>query len=206
IGSIATWTRRGVLAALVVSACSRADDAPAPRPAPPPAPAPAPAAAQTTSRAVRAVGPAAPQPRPLSAAALAGKQLFFDRALSASGKMACATCHDPDHAYGPPDDLAVQLGGPRGTSPGVRAVPSLRYKEFTPGYADLLDNSDGFSPPGPGGGFGWDGRADSLAEQARIPLLSPFEMANATPRDAIARLRGSPSAPAFVPPLGADAL
>jgi len=199
IGSIATWTRRGLLAALMVSACSRADDAPAP------APAPAPAAAQT-ARTPRVAEPGAPQPRPLSAAAQAGKQLFFDRALSASGKMACATCHDPDHAYGPPDDLAVQLGGPRGTSPGVRAVPSLRYKEFTPGYADLLDNSDGFSPPGPGGGFGWDGRADSLAEQARIPLLSPFEMANATPRDAIGRLRSSPSAAAFVRAFGADAL
>jgi cytochrome c peroxidase len=203
IGSIATWTRRGLLAALVASACSRADEGP--RPAPPPPP-PAPAAAPAASQAARATGPVAPGPRPLSAAAAAGKELFFDRALSASGKMACATCHDPDHAYGPPDDLAVQLGGPRGTSPGVRAVPSLRYKEFTPGYADLLDNSDGFSPPGPGGGFGWDGRADSLAEQARIPLLSPFEMANAAPRDAIARLRSSPSAAAFVRAFGAGAL
>jgi cytochrome c peroxidase len=152
------------------------------------------------------VAPAAPPPRPLSAAAQAGKQLFFDKALSASGRMACATCHDPDHAYGPPNDLAVQLGGPRGASPGVRAVPSLRYKEFTPGYADLLDNADGFSPPGPGGGFGWDGRADSLAEQARIPLLSAFEMANATPRDTVARLRASPSAAAFVQAFGAAAL
>src|SRR5262249_10384838 len=121
-------------------------------------------------------------------------------------KRACAPCHDPDHAYGPPDELAVQLGGPRGTSPGVRAVPSLRYKEFTPGYADLLDNADGFSPPGPGGGFGWDGRADSLAEQSRIPLLSPFEMANASPAQVVARLRASPSAAAFVEAVGGQAL
>jgi cytochrome c peroxidase len=152
------------------------------------------------------VGPAAPQARPLSAAALAGKQLFFDKGLSASGAMSCATCHDPAHGYGPPNDLAVQLGGARGASPGLRAVPSLRYKEFTPGYADLLDNSDGFSPPGPGGGFTWDGRADSLAEQARIPLLSPFEMANATPDEVVVRLRASKSAAAFVEAFGAAAL
>src|SRR3954453_8058411 len=120
--------------------------------------------------------------------------------------MACSTCHDPDHAHGPPNGLSVQLGGPRGASPGLRAVPSLRYKEFTPGYADLLDNSDGFSPPGPGGGLGWDGRADSPAEQARIPLLSPFEMANATPAEVVARLRASPSAAAFVEAFGAPAL
>ena len=201
--AIATWKQAAALAALVVTACSR-EDAPAP---PRPSPSPVPAAAPAVGAAARpGLGPAAPRPRPLSAAAQAGKQLFFDRALSASGKMACATCHDPDHAYGPPDDLSVRLGGPRGTSPGVRAVPSLRYKEFTPGYADLLDNSDGFSPPGPGGGFGWDGRADSLAEQARIPLLSSFEMANATPRDVVVRLRGSPSAAAFVQAFGAAAL
>ena len=56
-----------------------------------------------------------------------------------------------------------------GPAAGTRAVPSLRYKEFTPAYADLLDNPDGVSAPGPGGGFAWDGRADTLAEQAKTP-------------------------------------
>ncbi|HEX7840202.1 MAG TPA: cytochrome c peroxidase [Kofleriaceae bacterium] len=187
-----TWDRAGwLLATLALAACSRTDDPVDSHPASAPPP--------------RLVS-AAPHPRPLSAAAQAGKQLFFDQALSASGRMACATCHDPEHGYGPANDLAVQLGGPLGTSPGVRAVPSLRYKEFTPGYADLLDNADGFSPPGPGGGFAWDGRADSLAEQARIPLLSPFEMANATPAAVVARLRASASAAAFVQAFGDPAL
>ncbi len=159
-----------------------------------------------TAPATPLVGPAAPRPRPLSAAAELGKQLFFDKGLSASGEMACATCHDPAHAYGPTNDLAVQLGGPHGTSPGLRAVPSLRYKEFTPGYRDTLDNPDGFSIPGPGGGFAWDGRADSLAEQAQAPLTSPFEMANADAADVVARLRRSASAAAFVRAFGAAAL
>jgi cytochrome c peroxidase len=88
----------------------------------------------------------------------------------------------------------------------LRATPSLRYKEFTPGYADLLDNPDGFSQPGPGGGFAWDGRADSLAEQARAPLLSPFEMANADPAAVVARLRSSTTAPLFGQVFGAAAL
>ena len=186
-GSALPW-----LIAFATLACSRADDPADSRPSPTPRTSP--------------VAPAVPTPRALSAAAAAGKQLFFDKALSASGLMACSTCHAPDHAYGPPNDLAVQLGGPRGTTPGVRAVPSLRYKEFTPGYADLLDNADGFSPPGPGGGFAWDGRADSLAEQAKIPLLSPFEMANASAADVVVRLRGSSSAAAFVTAFGAAAL
>lgn len=184
-------------AAGLAAGCERDDERAAGRGAArPPGPAPGALAIARQAPALAAAE------RPLSAAARAGRQLFFDPALSASGQMSCATCHDPAHAHGPPNDRAVQLGGPRGSSPGLRAVPSLRYKEFTPGYADLLDNSDGISPPGPGGGFGWDGRADSLAEQARIPLLSPFEMANATPADAVARLRVSASAIAFVAAFG----
>jgi cytochrome c peroxidase len=124
----------------------------------------------------------------LSPAARLGKEIFFDKTLSASSAMSCATCHDPDHAYGPPNDLAVQLGGPDGRARGTRAVPSLRYKEYTPPYADLLDNPDGVSAPGPGGGFAWDGRVDTLAAQARLPLLSPVEMANASPADVVSKL------------------
>jgi cytochrome c peroxidase len=142
-------------------------------------------------------------PHALTLAALAGKELFFDKSLSASKTMSCATCHDPDHAYGPPNDLAVQLGGAKMRAPGLRAVPSLRYKEYTPGYMDLLDNPDGVSTPAPGGGFAWDGRADSLAEQAKAPLLSPFEMANAGGADVVAALRTSPSAGAFLKAFGA---
>jgi cytochrome c peroxidase len=199
IDSAAGWTRSWttLLAALALTACSKADGSVGLRLASPLASAPT---------ATPASGPAAPPARPLSAAAQVGKQLFFDQALSASGHLACATCHDPAHAYGPPNDLAVQLGGPRGESAGLRATPSLRYKEFTPGYADLLDNPDGFSAPAPGGGLTWDGRADSLSEQANAPLLSPFEMANADPAEVIARLRSSPSATAFVQAFGAAAL
>jgi cytochrome c peroxidase len=152
-------------------------------------------------------------PKPASAveakthlAAEVGRSLFFDKTLSASGTMSCATCHDPDHAYGPPNDLAVQLGGPKGDQPGIRAVPSLRYKEYTPPYADLLDNPDGFSAPGPGGGFAWDGRADTLAEQAAAPLLSPFEMANASAADVVAKVRATPYAATFARAFGGDGI
>src|ERR1700675_2289195 len=76
----------------------------------------------------------------LSLAAQVGARMFFDPRLSASGKMSCATCHDPAHAYGPPNGLAAQPGGARMSEAGTRAVPSLRYQEFTPPYEDLLDN------------------------------------------------------------------
>lgn len=141
---------------------------------------------------------------PLSAAAQVGKALFFDTALSGGGTMSCATCHDPNFAYGPPNGLAVQRGGPNLDQAGTRAVPSLRYKMWTPPYADLLDNPDGISVPGPGGGFTWDGRAPTLADQAKIPLLSPFEMANASPADVAAKIQAASYAPLFQQAFGAD--
>jgi cytochrome c peroxidase len=141
---------------------------------------------------------------PLSLAAQVGEKIFFDKSLSGSGKMSCATCHDPNHAHGPPNDLAVQLGGTDLTTPGLRAVPSLRYKEFTPAYADVLDNPDGISVPGPGGGLTWDGRANTLAEQAGVPLLSTFEMANASTADVVAKLRAGAYAKLFRQTFGDD--
>ena len=61
---------------------------------------------------VAVVGSAKPQAARAGALELAalGKKIFFDPALSASGRMSCATCHNPQHAYGPPNGQAVQLG------------------------------------------------------------------------------------------------
>lgn len=141
----------------------------------------------------------------LSAAARVGKLLFFDKSLSASGAMSCASCHDPAHAYGPPNALAVQFGGAGLDQAGIRAVPSLRYKLVTPAYSSELFDPDGAGAPAPGGGFAWDGRASTLAEQAAMPLLSPFEMANATPAAAVDKVRAASYAPLFFEAFGSRA-
>jgi cytochrome c peroxidase len=139
---------------------------------------------------------------PISPIAQLGKKIFFDASLSASGKMSCATCHSPDHAYGPPDGLAAQLGGPGLDVQGVRAVPSLRYvlnrtpvwnKEYINNPAERI--IEGEEPPT--GGFGWDGRFDTLRAQAAFPLLAANEMANASASDVAAKLATAPYADAF---------
>jgi cytochrome c peroxidase len=142
---------------------------------------------------------------PLSLAAQVGQKMFFDKSLSGSGKLACSSCHDPDHAYAPANPLDVQPGGKRLSLRGTRAVPSLRYKEYMPAYEDLLDNPDGISPPGPGGGFTQDGRAPNLAEQAKIPLLAANEMANDSAAAVVAKIHQSTYADLFVKAFGSDA-
>jgi cytochrome c peroxidase len=140
-----------------------------------------------------AVPPAPAAGSPAQLLAL-GRQMFFDASLSASQRLSCASCHSPSHAYGPPNALAVQLGGPRLELAGVRAVPSLRYllnrtpvwsKQFIANPAERILEGD--EPPV--GGFGWDGRFDSLHEQAQFPLLAPYEMANPSPAAVVAKLR-----------------
>ena len=125
-----------------------------------------------------------------------GRELFFDRALSASGKTSCASCHDPMHAYGPPNALAVQVAGPDGRAAGLRAVPSLRYLQKVPPFTEHFFDSDGNDSvdQGPAGGHAWDGRARTLHEQAALPLLSPLEMANASPEAIVEKVRGAPYA------------
>lgn len=126
----------------------------------------------------------------LSPAAELGKLMFLDTSLSASGQLACASCHI--EASGHADNQVIVFGGPSLTAPGFRNAPSLRYLERTPAFS-LAD----------GGGFDRDGRAASLAEQARAPILSEFEMANASATDFANRLQQAAYAAQFMAAFGA---
>ncbi|MCC8393565.1 cytochrome-c peroxidase [Paraburkholderia sp. MMS20-SJTR3] len=139
----------------------------------------------------------------LSAAAQVGKQLFFDQNLSGNRNMACATCHNPQYAYGPPNSLAVQLGSDPSLA-GQRAVPSLRYKSMTPAYNDIADNPDGITQNAPGGGFMWDGRATTLATQAALPLLNPVEMNSPSQAAVVDAVKNGSYATLFKQAFGAD--
>jgi cytochrome c peroxidase len=165
-----------------------------------------------------------PKVAPMSAMALLGKKIFFDKSLSASGKIACATCHNPDTAYGPPNRYPVQPGGPSGKAFGIRAVPSLRYLFRNPSFsigpedaeaenvdiAALATRSAGMARPQktagsaaattamvPQGGLFWDGRANTLQHQAMGPLLSPFEMANHDVNEVSRKLQQAPYVETF---------
>jgi cytochrome c peroxidase len=129
-----------------------------------------------------------------------GKQLFFDPSLSGSGKLACASCHSPDHAFSPANSLSVQLGGGDMHRTGMRAAPTLKYLQSVPAFAEHYhesdDEGDESVDAGPTGGLTWDGRVDRGSDQARIPLLSSFEMGS-SPAKVTAAIKAAPYAGAF---------
>jgi cytochrome c peroxidase len=58
---------------------------------------------------------------------------------------------------------------------------------FTEHFSD--DEGDDSADQGPAGGRTWDGRAQSFHAQARLPLISGFEMANADADAVVARVQ-----------------
>jgi cytochrome c peroxidase len=152
-----------------------------------------------------------PEARARAAALRAlGARLFVDPRLSASGRLACATCHDPAHGFSPANANPVQYGGPKGDQQGARATPTLTYLQaipaFTEHFHDSEDEADESVDNGPTGGLTWDGRVDSAAAQAIIPLLSPEEMANSTAADVAARATQAGYLTDLQQILGADAV
>jgi cytochrome c peroxidase len=135
----------------------------------------------------------------LSPVAILGGRLFEDESLSASGQLSCRSCHQPEFAHAAPPGDFVSSGGPGLDRPGIRNSPSIRYARFTPPF--------GFDEEGTAvGGFFRDGRAPTLAEQAKQPFLDPREMANATPAEVVRRLARSPNAARFREVFGPDSL
>ena len=126
----------------------------------------------------------------LSAVASLGELAFKDPSLSASGRQACSSCHDPAHGHASPNTLPAQLGGATLALQGGRNVPSIRYLGSNSAFRFAADGT-------PTGGFFWDGRAASLQAQAVGPLLNPLEMANTSKAEVVQRLALAPYAAQF---------
>ena len=114
------------------------------------------------------------------------RKLFLDPRLSPSGQVACASCHSPEHAFGPPNALPVQLGGGDLRQPGLRAVPSMRYLQAVPPFTEHFFESEDEADESVDNGA--DRRPD-LGRPRRPrprpgahPAALAFEMANAEPR------------------------
>jgi len=139
----------------------------------------------------------APTQQPMSDQALLGQRIFSDPSLSASGRLACASCHVETSGHAPENDLPAQFGGAALNRQGLRNAPSIDYAAFGTAFSIAADGT-------PRGGLFWDGRADSLQQQVAEPLLAANEMANASRADVVAKLAGAAYADEFRRLFGAD--
>lgn len=170
-----------------------------------------------------------PPAQPLSALAQIGRRIFYDRSLSASGRQSCASCHSPARSFGPPDGQLLQPGGMTMVAQGLRPPPSLAYlyRQEPFGIGPAVDDDapppdPAAQPPAPAGpraakqasvaaapamvphgGLFWDGRADTLMDQAAGPLLNPNEMANPDTATVVSKLLRAGYGEALRPLFGA---
>jgi cytochrome c peroxidase len=93
-----------------------------------------------------------------------GKRLFYDTRLSRTSDVACATCHEQEHAFAEPDIVSSGVEGRTGNR-NAPALMNLAWNES----------------------FFWDGRTSTLEEQAGKPIENPDEM-DLPIDDAVARV------------------
>ena len=96
-----------------------------------------------------------------------GALLFNEKILSKDSSVSCASCHKPEHAFS--DTMAFSMG--------IMGMPTRRN---TPSVLNMKNRPYYF----------WDGRAQTLAEQALMPIQNPDEMGLPI-EEAINRLRNS---------------
>jgi cytochrome c peroxidase len=97
-----------------------------------------------------------------------GRRLYYDPALSADNTISCASCHAAETGFTDIHPVSTGVGGKKGTRHSPTVINSAyNYLQF------------------------WDGRAPSLEEQAKGPMINPVEMAT-THAAVVQRLQGDP--------------
>jgi cytochrome c peroxidase len=112
-----------------------------------------------------------PADNPLTPERIAlGRKLYFDAHLSRDGTVSCATCHDVSRGF--TDRRSVSEGVE--DKLGRRSAPTVMNAAL---FQSMF----------------WDGRARTLEEQARLPILNPVEMGHPDSASAMKGLAADPS-------------
>lgn len=99
-----------------------------------------------------------------------GRKLYFDTRLSRDGTLSCATCHDVSRGFADGRNASEGIGGQVGRR---NAPTTLNAMFFQTQF--------------------WDGRATTLEDQARLPIVNPIEMGMPDEKTALAAIAGDPT-------------
>lgn len=114
--------------------------------------------------------PPVPADNPMSAAKVKlGQQLYLDSRLSVDGTVSCNSCHNVMGSGTDNRPVSVGVAGQK----GGRSAPTVWNSAFL---------SVQF----------WDGRAASLEDQAKGPILNPVEMGMPSADEAVKRIKSIP--------------
>lgn len=112
-----------------------------------------------------------------------GRLLFHEKALSDDYSLSCASCHLQENAFSDPRRFSIGTNGATGHRQAM-AVVNLAFDHF----------------------LFWDGRVETLEEQAARPVIDPAEMRNTWPT-VVARLQALPAyAPLFEKAFGSPGI
>jgi cytochrome c peroxidase len=98
-----------------------------------------------------------------------GHKLYYDMRLSRDKSMSCASCHDPAKGWADGKKRAIGFG-------------RKELGRHSPTVINTAYNTAQF----------WDGRADTLEQQAVGPIMAAGEMAMKSPKDVIEVLKSAP--------------
>lgn len=99
-----------------------------------------------------------------------GRKLYFDTRLSRDGSVACATCHDDSRGFTDHRNVSEGIGDHLGR----RSAPTTMNAVF---FQSMF----------------WDGRAQTLEDQAKLPILNPIEMGHPDAASAVAAIASDPA-------------
>jgi len=99
-----------------------------------------------------------------------GRKLYFDTRLSKDGTVSCGTCHDASRGFTDHRNVSEGIGDHLGRRSAPTTMNAALFQSMF-----------------------WDGRASTLEEQAKLPILNPVEMGHPDAASALAAISGDPA-------------
>ena len=130
-----------------------------------------------------------------------GELIFSDASLSEPRGTSCLSCHLPGTGFA--NNHGSRIGVALGSLPnslGTRNAMANAYSHFAPPFSFRVVDGD----VDPMGGLFWDGRADTMPQQALGPFLNPKEMNNPSAAAVVAKIAKAAYADEFKAEFGAN--